>query len=70
MYNESNLDYETKYDLWEAGEIPDAFGHWIGDGYEFNNPYPINEIDSEDQDNAENEELKVVEEWESNEKAF
>lgn len=70
MFNEAALDYDSKYELWEQGEIPDAFGHWVGDGYEFNNPYPTcdEDLSYDEEDEEANEELKIVKEWESNDK--
>lgn len=34
MYNYP--DGMSSRDLWYVGEIPDRYGHWIGEGYAFN----------------------------------
>ena len=49
-------DGMSKHDLWYLGEIPDRYGHYIGQGYDFNNPeYDPNYDDDYEGEEEEND---------------
>lgn len=40
-------DGMSRRDLWYVGEIPDKYGHWIGEGFSFDDPNYDPEFDEE-----------------------
>lgn len=51
-------DGMSRKDLWYVGEIPDDYGHWVGEGYGYNSTEydPELDVDYEGEDEDEEEE--------------